>query len=87
MRAFIAALLAASVFAAGGAPKGAYDYAEGGANWGTRGGEDDTEDEKCQSGKKQSPINLPTNESMLTKTSKTNLDLAKLSSNTVKSRT
>ena len=74
MRAFISALLVASAFADGEIAKatGGYDYRNGGEDWGTIYGDDDTvtgyhyeiEDNICgkSTSVEQSPINLVTDD-------------------------
>lgn len=79
MRAFIAALLAASVFAAKSKPIGGYDYTKGGDNW------KDT-DALCGNGKAQSPINLLTAEDKITESEKMKIEVGTLGSNSVASR-
>ena len=79
MRAFIAALLAASVFAAKDKPIGGYDYTKGGDNWAAS-------DNKCGTGTKQSPIDLLTAEDKITESEKMKIEVSTLGSNSVASR-
>ena len=79
MRAFIASVLAASVFANKSAPIGGFDYTQGGDNWAAS-------SNVCGTGKKQSPVDLLTAEDKITESEKLKINISTLGSNPVASR-
>ena len=76
MRAFIAALLAASVLGNRSKPLGGYNYLKGGQDWKTYYANDADVDATDCDGQKQSPIDLSTAEGKMTEDDDMNLEFS-----------